>query len=555
MASTSASSSVFARGVKVSKNTTTHRGVSAKKTNGRSALRTVAMAKTAAGDAAAAAAAAQVPRDDLPEVLIAGGGIAGLITALALQRKGMKVKVFEKVKEYKLFGGPIQLQCNAQGALDSIAPDIAEQILDKSTITGDRINGLLDGVLGEWFYRFDTRKPCHENGLPLTLVIARYDLLDILRNAVGPESIMMETVVEKYEHKGDKVIATLTTGETYEGDVMIGADGIRSKIRAQIRNDDPENPPLAYAGYAVYTAICDYSAPHREAVHTMVDKTGYQVFLGPKQYFVSSDVGGGQQQYYAFLDVPAGGDDKYAQLTEWANYREMLMDRFSEWCPAVIERLECTKPEDVERRDVYDVLPNPWWVDGRVALLGDSAHAVQPNLGQGGGQAIESAYALADELSQCEGKRGVKMALMKYTSRRFLRVSSIHGLSRFSSIMNSVYRKYLGDEPYDFYPEPVRAFWNNTAKLKIPHPGSVVGQIAIMGTMPGILEYVGGGFNRFGLPAWLGGASHGNGTFKPWGEFAEGDRAPRSQVPGVSAPMRDLKPEDFEMKGIPGLAK
>jgi zeaxanthin epoxidase len=54
----------------------------------------------------------------------------------------------------------------------------------------------------------------------------------------------------------------------------------------------------------------------------------------------------------------------------------------------------------VQRRDVYDVLPNPWWVDGRVALLGDSAHAVQPNLGQGGGQAIESAYALADELAK-----------------------------------------------------------------------------------------------------------------------------------------------------------
>ena len=90
----------------------------------RRAMRTVAMARTEAGDTAAAAAAAQVPRDDLPEVLVAGGGIAGLITALALQRKGMKVKVFEKVKEYKLFGGPIQLQCNAQGALDSIAPDI-----------------------------------------------------------------------------------------------------------------------------------------------------------------------------------------------------------------------------------------------------------------------------------------------------------------------------------------------------------------------------------------------------------------------------------------------
>lgn len=111
--------------------------------------------------------------------------------------------------------------------------------------------------------------------------------------------------------------------------------------------------------------------------------------------------------------------------------------------------------------------------------------------------------------------------------------------------MNTVYRKHLGDEPYGFYPESMRQFWEGVAKLKLPHPGSVAGQVAIMVTMPAILEYVGGGFNRFGLPAWLGGASHGNGV----------DRVPRSQVPGVSAPMRDLKPEDFEMKGIPGLAK
>ena len=134
---------------------------------------------------------------------------------------------------------------------------------------------------------------------------------------------------------------------------------------------------------------------------------------------------------------------------------------------------------------------------------------------------------------------------MKYAARRFLRTGAIHGLSRFSSLMNTVYRRHFGDEPYGFYPEPVQRFWNAVAKLKIPHPGSVVGQVAIMGSMPVILEYVGGGFNRFGVPAVLGGASTGNGI----------DRVPRSQVPGVSAPKRDLKPEDFEMKGIPGLAK
>ena len=105
--------------------------------------------------------------------------------------------------------------------------------------------------------------------------------------------------------------------------------------------------------------------------------------------------------------------------------------------------------------------------------------------------------------------------------------------------LRSVHHQFLGNTTTD------HAGATDTIPFNDRHPGSVAGQIAIMGTMPGLLEYVGGGFNRFGLPAWLGGASHGNGL----------DREPRSQVPGVSAPKRDLKAEDFEMKGIPGLAK
>lgn len=487
-------------------------------------------------------AAATMTSKNLPKVLVAGGGIAGLIAAAACKRKGMDVKVFEKVKKYEPFGGPIQLQCNAQGALDSICPDMAEKVMEKGTITGDRVNGLLDGVSGEWFYRFDTRKPCHDNGLPLTLVLSRFELLDILSEGVGAENIEMGTVVTSYENKGDKVVATLADGREFEGDVLIGADGIRSKLRAQMRGEDPEKPPLAYAGYAVYTAVCKYSQPHREPQYTDPNKVGYQVFLGPKQYFVSSDVGNGEQQYYAFLEVPAGGDDEFAKCEKWENYREMLMDRFKDWCPAVMERLECTRPEDVERRDVNDLLPDPRWIDGRMALLGDSAHAVQPNLGQGGGQAIESAYVLADELSKCEGGKGVQTALMKYAARRFLRTGAIHGLSRFSSLMNTFYRRHLGDEPYGWYPESVQNMWLEVSKAKIPHPGSVMGQIILMGSMPIILEYVGAGY---GIPGVLGGASTGNGT----------DRVPRSQIPGISAPLRDLTAEDFKMRGIPGLAK
>jgi len=199
---------------------------------------TVMRRRSRRGDAVAVrstAAATGGEGRNLPEVLVAGGGIAGLIAAAACRRKGMKVTVFEKVKKYEPFGGPIQLQCNAQGALDSIDPAMAEEVMEKGTITGDRVNGLLDGVSGEWFYRFDTRKPCHENGLPLTLVLSRFELLVIVSRGAGEENIEMGTVVEKYEHRGDKVVATLTDGREFTGDVLIGADGIRSKLRAQMR--------------------------------------------------------------------------------------------------------------------------------------------------------------------------------------------------------------------------------------------------------------------------------------------------------------------------------
>ena len=114
---------------------------------------------------------------------------------------------------------------------------MAEKVMECGTVTGDRVNGLLDGVSGEWFYRFDTRQPCYKNGLPLTVVLSRHELLQILRDGVGEENIHMETVVDSYEHVGDKIKCTLTDGSVHEGDVLIGADGIRSKIRAQMRGE------------------------------------------------------------------------------------------------------------------------------------------------------------------------------------------------------------------------------------------------------------------------------------------------------------------------------
>ena len=112
---------------------------------------------------------------------------------------------------------------------------------------------------------------------------------------------------------------------------------------------------------------------------TSVEENTWQVYLGPDKYFVASDVGGSRQQWYAFqLQAEGGADNLTADGN--ANNKETLLEMFKDWTPAMRERLECTKEEDIERRDVYDVIPSvsPWnWTKGRVALLGDAVHAVQ----------------------------------------------------------------------------------------------------------------------------------------------------------------------------------
>ena len=167
------------------------------------------------------------------------------------------------------------------------------------------------------------------------------------------------------------------------------------------------------------------------------------------------------------------------------------MEKFRDWCPAVCDRIGAVVSEEVQRRDIYDRPPTLQWCKGRVALLGDSAHAMQPNMGQGGCQAIEDAAALAQELAKV-GPDGVGRALAFYQLRRIGRASAITGFAATASIANTTYRRYLGYNPYEFYSAIPGAmnFWAAVEKLKIPHPGRIVGQIAMLGSIDLILKYI-----------------------------------------------------------------
>jgi len=411
-------------------------------------------------------------------ILVAGGGIGGLVFALAAKNKGFDVLVFERdvsaIRGEGKYRGPIQLQSNALAALEAIDLAVADEILDAGCITGDRINGLVDGISGNWYVKFDTFTPAAERGLPVTRVISRMTLQEILAKAVGDDHIMNDSNVIDFEDDGNKVTVILENGQRYEGDVLVGADGIRSKVRTRLFG--PKE--ATYSGYTCYTGIADF-------VPADIETVGYRVFLGHKQYFVSSDVGGGKMQWYGFYKEPPGGVDAPN------GKKERLLKIFGSWCDNVVDLLHATNEDAILRRDIYDRPPVLTWGKGRVTLLGDSIHAMQPNLGQGGCMAVEDGYQLALQLEKA-WKRSIDSgtaidfpsSLKQYEKERRIRVAIICGLARMAALMATTYRPYLGVGlgPFSFL-----------TKFRIPHPGRVGGRPFIWITMPLMLSWVLGG--------------------------------------------------------------
>jgi len=357
------------------------------------------------------------------KVAIAGGGVGGLISARALQKKGMDVVVLEKTSQFKRFGGPIQLASNALSTLKAIDSQIFEDIMQKFTFTGVRTNGIKDGIRTEWYTKFDAITIAADEGnLPYTGVIDRPDLQEIMLKYLGP-CVRNSAKVVRYENlEAGGVKVFLEDGTTEEADILIGADGIWSNIRAQMWNEPvKEGSGAKYSGYTVFAGYTVLEVDDYWDV-------GYKVYIGPGQYFVISDVGRGTMQWYAFLALPPGTKSR-------ASNKAYLSDIFKGWSHEVHELLEATDENEIEQRDLFDRPPQLLrsWADGCTALLGDACHPMMPNLGQGGCQAMEDGFVLANILSELTSRSSIPSALQKYYRDRIVRTSIVQGLSRLAS--------------------------------------------------------------------------------------------------------------------------
>jgi len=364
-----------------------------------------------------------------PKVIIAGGGIGGLCTALVLDQLNYEVCVFEKTSRYRPFGGPIQVASNAAESIRRIDEDVYDKILASATIIGDRKNGLKDGLSDEWFAAFDLDSPARRRGQVSSVVIDRPILQDILLEKVG-KCVTKGAEVIGCEQVGERVRVKLSTGETVEGDMLVGSDGINSRVRDLF---DPTRREPTWSGYTCVAGMA-YCVPPD------IKEVGYKVWVGSRKYFVSVDVGGGRIQWYAFMNIPPGSLASNIPRGETLGW--LKSDEFSDWAPDVQFLLDNSPVDEVEQRDLFDRPPDLQWSLGRVCLLGDAAHPMMPNLGQGGGMAIEDALVLSQEIVRLNEDGGMEggtpckrlpLALRRYNQNRVVRAAAVQGLSRVSS--------------------------------------------------------------------------------------------------------------------------
>ena len=326
---------------------------------------------------------------------VIGGGIGGAAAALALHRAGIQAIVYERAPELREVGAGMMLWPNATralrelGVLQSVATrgGASTNFLVRSP--GGRV--LMDIALG----RFDVPAVC----------IRRSDLLSVLLAALPPGSVRLGQELEQLEQTKGSVQLHFKSGLTEQCDGVIGADGIRSRVRAALFGEQAPH----YRGYMIWRGIGRYSG-------TAV-RPGYNSETwGAGHRFGILATGDDRYTWYATANVPE--DD----VEPSCGRKQELLQMFHGWHEPVPQLIEATDNAAILRNPAYDRPALASWGYGAVTLLGDAAHPCTPNLGQAGGMAVEDALVLAKCLEQ---EATIEAAFQRYESRRKARTRHI----------------------------------------------------------------------------------------------------------------------------------
>jgi 2-polyprenyl-6-methoxyphenol hydroxylase-like FAD-dependent oxidoreductase len=317
-----------------------------------------------------------------PKVAIVGGGIGGLTAAVAMHQRRIEVAVYEQSPRIGEIGAGVSLSPNAIKAFRALR--LNEEI---AAIGFESDNQLVrTWNSGEVISRV-FRKGVYEKefGAPY-LSVHRADLIDVLKQQLPDSVFHLGARCTEVETTDQGACARFADGTSVEADLVVGADGIRSAVRASLFGKDAPR----FTGSVCWRGLVPIDAFPRGLIST--DLT---LYMGPRSHVIHFMVRGGKLvNFVAHVESDAWNEESWTQECD----RSEVMDTFAGWHEPLLRLLGSS--ERYYKWALYDRDPLDCWSRGRATLLGDAAHAMLPHIGQGACMAIEDGYTLASLIAQ-----------------------------------------------------------------------------------------------------------------------------------------------------------
>ena len=346
-------------------------------------------------------------------IIIVGGGLGGLTTALALGRAGRCVRILEQAPEFGAIGYGIQLGPNVVPMFDRLG--VTAAVLDKGDVPDACL--MVDAYSGEEIARLPLGVSFRERFRHPYIIIHRVDLHQVLMDAcrARPEiAFEPAAAAAGFEDRGDRVIVRTADGRNIEGAALVGADGLRSTIRARLRQEG-EPHQFGYVAQRTLVPIGEVPDP--------VPRQNVYLWSGPGFHIVHYPLRHGT----LFNIVAVYRTSTFADRLEERDHRAEVERTYAGTHPAMQAMLTMM---NLERRwPLADRDPIRHWHKGRVTLVGDAAHPTLQSLAQGACMAIEDGVCLAALIDLADGD--YERAFAQYESERYVRTARLQLESRY----------------------------------------------------------------------------------------------------------------------------
>ncbi len=342
------------------------------------------------------------------QVAIVGGGIGGVALARSLDRLGIDYHLFERAAAFSEVGAGVQVTPNAVKALEALGlkEDLAAAGFLPEAMVG------WNWQSGEELFRTPLKAVCPRVFGAEFYHVHRADLHAMLAKDIAPERVTFGLACTGLRQQGGRTVACFDDGSEYAADLVVGADGVRSAVRAALWGQEP----ASYTGHMCWRAL----VPVEQYPLPFITPTS-SFWMGPKGHVVTYYVkGGAMVNIVAVNEHPGWVEESWTSKSS----QQELLGGFPGWHDDLIRLFERVNPDQVYKWGLFDRDPMSRWSKGNVTLLGDAAHPMLPFLSQGAAMAIEDAYVLAQALDQF-GAGDLDGALDAYEAERRPRTARV----------------------------------------------------------------------------------------------------------------------------------